>query len=333
MDVFFEYVAGDTGAFRLVFESDLTNEPAVRERVDRVTTECAAMIASVIHEDTGLPDAEARLLAVSLVGMAQVSARFWLSEASGIKPSQAGRRRRPGRRPGLARHPRLPPARRALTDEPTHHRRHLKERPMEVKIGVQHAPREVVLETNESRDDIEKQVADAVKNSGTLAIDDTRGRRILVPGDRIAYVEIGGGVAGPGRLPLLIRSLTLTQPWIRALRPVIPADGRGARIDGERRPPSRKDPGHDRPPADDHRRRHHRLARQEFARGDVHIPPWLTIACGIGGVLIGNFLYTLLLQGQHARLRLVAAHLAGRRRCGAGSAAAGYRTKGRVTQV
>ncbi len=85
MDVFFEYVAGDTGAFRLVFESDLTNEPAVRERVDRVTSECAAMIASVIHEDTGLPDAEARLLAVSLVGMAQVSARFWLSEGSGIR--------------------------------------------------------------------------------------------------------------------------------------------------------------------------------------------------------------------------------------------------------
>jgi hypothetical protein len=67
---------------------------------------------------------------------------------------------------------------------------------MEVKIGVQHAPREVVLETNESRDDIEKQVTDAVKNNGTLAIDDTRGRRILIPGDRIAYVEIGGGVAG-----------------------------------------------------------------------------------------------------------------------------------------
>jgi AcrR family transcriptional regulator len=85
MDVFYEYVAGETGAFRLVFESDLTNEPAVRERVDRVTTDCAAMIASVIHEDTGLPDAQSRLLAVSLVGMAQVSARFWLSEASGIK--------------------------------------------------------------------------------------------------------------------------------------------------------------------------------------------------------------------------------------------------------
>ena len=67
---------------------------------------------------------------------------------------------------------------------------------MEVKIGVQHAPREVVLETNETLDDIEKQVADAVKNGGTLAIDDVRGRRILVPGDKIAYVEIGGGVSG-----------------------------------------------------------------------------------------------------------------------------------------
>jgi hypothetical protein len=67
---------------------------------------------------------------------------------------------------------------------------------MEIKIGVQHATRELVLETSDSVDDVEKQVAEAVKNSGTLAINDTRGRRILVPGDRIAYVEIGGGVVG-----------------------------------------------------------------------------------------------------------------------------------------
>ena len=89
MDVFYEYVAGDTGAFRLVFESDLTSEPAVREQVDRVTSECAKMIASVIHEDTGLTDEESRLLAVSLVGMAQVSARFWLADGAGIDRSQA----------------------------------------------------------------------------------------------------------------------------------------------------------------------------------------------------------------------------------------------------
>ena len=82
MAVFYDYVAGESGAFRLVFESDLTNDPSVREHVERVTTECAAMIAAVIHEDTGLPDEASRLLAVSLVGMAQVSARYWLAEGS-----------------------------------------------------------------------------------------------------------------------------------------------------------------------------------------------------------------------------------------------------------
>ena len=80
MAVFYDYVAGETGAFRLVFESDLTNDPSVREHVERVTTECAAMIAAVIREDTGLPDEASGLLAVSLVGMAQVSARYWLAE-------------------------------------------------------------------------------------------------------------------------------------------------------------------------------------------------------------------------------------------------------------
>ncbi|GGD28082.1 TetR family transcriptional regulator [Nocardioides daphniae] len=76
---FYDYVANESGAFRLVFESDLTNEPAVRERVDRVTDDCAAAIAEVIQQDTGLPREASLLLAVSLVGMGQVSARFWLS--------------------------------------------------------------------------------------------------------------------------------------------------------------------------------------------------------------------------------------------------------------
>jgi AcrR family transcriptional regulator len=80
MDAFYDYVAHDTGAFRLVFESDLTNEPAVRDHIDRVTTECADLITSVIQDDTGLPPDASRLLSVSLVGMAQVSARFWLTD-------------------------------------------------------------------------------------------------------------------------------------------------------------------------------------------------------------------------------------------------------------
>ncbi|HET8562102.1 MAG TPA: TetR/AcrR family transcriptional regulator [Marmoricola sp.] len=86
---FYDYVASDEGAFRLVFESDLTNETAVRERVERVTTECARVIAQVIHEDTGLPGEQSRLLAVSLVGMAQVSARFWLQGGSRMPRDEA----------------------------------------------------------------------------------------------------------------------------------------------------------------------------------------------------------------------------------------------------
>jgi AcrR family transcriptional regulator len=93
MAAFYSYVADERGAFRLVFESDLTSETSVREQVERVTSECAAMIADVIHDDTGLPAESSRLLAVSLVGMAQVSARFWVSESSlrshGLSQDQA----------------------------------------------------------------------------------------------------------------------------------------------------------------------------------------------------------------------------------------------------
>lgn len=67
---------------------------------------------------------------------------------------------------------------------------------MEVKIGVEHAPRELVVETDASPEDIEAQLAEAIASSGLFAFTDTRGRRIAVPGSKIAYVEIGGGVAG-----------------------------------------------------------------------------------------------------------------------------------------
>jgi len=88
-EAFYDYVASESGAFRLVFESDLTNEPAVREQVDRVTNECAELIAEVIKEDTGLPGSACYLLAVSLVGMAQVSSRFWLDADGGLTRDDA----------------------------------------------------------------------------------------------------------------------------------------------------------------------------------------------------------------------------------------------------
>ena len=67
---------------------------------------------------------------------------------------------------------------------------------MEVKIGVQHAPRELVLDIDQDREAIEKQIGDAVAAGGVLTLTDAKGRRTLVPSDKIAYVEIGGGAAG-----------------------------------------------------------------------------------------------------------------------------------------
>jgi hypothetical protein len=67
---------------------------------------------------------------------------------------------------------------------------------MEIKIGVQHSPRELVVESSESAEDVEKHVADALAGDGLLALTDSRGRRVLVPTARLAYIEIGGGVSG-----------------------------------------------------------------------------------------------------------------------------------------
>jgi AcrR family transcriptional regulator len=75
---YFEFVGGQGQAYRLVFESDLSNEPAVRERLDRVQLECAEMVSQVVREDAGISDDEAHLLSIAMVGMAQVSARYWL---------------------------------------------------------------------------------------------------------------------------------------------------------------------------------------------------------------------------------------------------------------
>jgi AcrR family transcriptional regulator len=76
---YFEFVGGEGQAYRLVFESDLGNEAAVRARLDRVQRECAEMVSQVVRSDAGLDDDEAHLLSVGMVGMAQVTARYWLN--------------------------------------------------------------------------------------------------------------------------------------------------------------------------------------------------------------------------------------------------------------
>jgi AcrR family transcriptional regulator len=76
---YFEYVGGNGQAYRLVFESDLSNEPAVRDRLEQVQRQCADMVSQAIAEGAGISDDEAHLIGVGLVGMAQVTARYWLS--------------------------------------------------------------------------------------------------------------------------------------------------------------------------------------------------------------------------------------------------------------
>jgi len=85
---FFDFVSSSGEAFRLVFESDLSNEPEVRARLNRTMHACADMISQFIREDAGLSDEEAHLLGMALVGMAQVSSRYWLSTDRAI-PKEA----------------------------------------------------------------------------------------------------------------------------------------------------------------------------------------------------------------------------------------------------
>ncbi|MEU3573709.1 TetR/AcrR family transcriptional regulator [Kitasatospora sp. NPDC036755] len=91
MEAYFNYVSSESGAFRLVFESDLTNEPAVRERVERASEASATLVSKVIQEDTDLPEAESKLLAAGVCGLAQITARYWLSQGLEIPRDEAVR--------------------------------------------------------------------------------------------------------------------------------------------------------------------------------------------------------------------------------------------------
>jgi len=86
---YFDFIEADGEAFRLLFESDMNVEPAVRERLNRMTYDCAAAVSAVISLDTGLPQEAAMLLGVGLIGSAQVTARHWLERDSKLTREQA----------------------------------------------------------------------------------------------------------------------------------------------------------------------------------------------------------------------------------------------------
>jgi AcrR family transcriptional regulator len=89
IDAYFGFIEGEGEAFRLLFESDMSIEPQVRERLERMTYDCAVAVSAVISVDTGLPKDEAMILAIGLIGCAQISARHWLEKGGKIDRSQA----------------------------------------------------------------------------------------------------------------------------------------------------------------------------------------------------------------------------------------------------
>jgi AcrR family transcriptional regulator len=91
INAYFEFVDGEGEAFRLVFESDLRNESAVRERVEATSRACMEAVADTIAADTGVPRDEAELLSVGLIGISELSARYWLDSARAVPKDQAVR--------------------------------------------------------------------------------------------------------------------------------------------------------------------------------------------------------------------------------------------------
>ena len=89
VEAYFGFIDSGGEAFRLLFESDMSVEPQVRERLNRMTYDCAAAVSAVISIDTGLGKEESMMLAVGIIGTVQTSARHWLDRDGKIDRRRA----------------------------------------------------------------------------------------------------------------------------------------------------------------------------------------------------------------------------------------------------
>lgn len=65
---------------------------------------------------------------------------------------------------------------------------------MEVRIGVQHVGKELVIDSELTADEIQEKINKATakgSSNGVLKLTDAKGAQVLVPVDRLAYIEIG----------------------------------------------------------------------------------------------------------------------------------------------
>ena len=67
---------------------------------------------------------------------------------------------------------------------------------VEVKIGVENVQRELAVETDASPEDVQALLAEALAGNGVLTLVDTKGRSVVVPAAKVAYLEIGSGSRG-----------------------------------------------------------------------------------------------------------------------------------------
>jgi AcrR family transcriptional regulator len=79
VNAYFDFINREGEAFRLLFESDMAVEPQVRERLNRMSYECATAFSDAITAETDMPTESSMLLAVGLIGTAQTTARHWLA--------------------------------------------------------------------------------------------------------------------------------------------------------------------------------------------------------------------------------------------------------------
>ena len=89
VEAYFGFIDAEGEAFRLLFESDMNLEPQVRERLNRMTYDCAAAVSAVISIETGLAKEESMMLAVGLIGTVQTTARHWLDRDGKIDRTRA----------------------------------------------------------------------------------------------------------------------------------------------------------------------------------------------------------------------------------------------------
>ena len=63
---------------------------------------------------------------------------------------------------------------------------------MEIKIGIQSVPRELVVETKLSVEEVEQALAAALADGGVFTLGDDKGGRVMIPAEKLAYLELGG---------------------------------------------------------------------------------------------------------------------------------------------